>query len=215
MIVSILLVIFLIAITFYVHQHLIEKQQQHNLKLAPIRIPPSYNNYNEILIDTPIESPITETNNGSIRRVRGSVSAEEDDDVISMGTQEDAMSMVSLEEDETLVCNKGRPVEMPRGLDQYQTTNDNARHVFSAQEQMRVFDRHDFVKDIGNNRVNVDPGNSFKLPSIRNPNEPTECIGPVPIGVSSLAGYGTLMAGYGNNAPIDGGYMSGVVPYQG
>jgi hypothetical protein len=202
MIVSILLVLFLVAITFYVHKHLTEKQRKHNMSLAPIRIP-KYD-YNEILIDTPIESP-------------NSQSSDENDDIISMGS-EDAMSMVSLEDYENIGCNKGSPVEMPRGIDKYQTLNDNAKHHFSSQEQMRVFDKHDFVKDIGNNRVNVDTTNSVHQPSIRNPQNTEPCLAPGPIGVSSLAGYGTLMASYENNTSMAsgiGGYMSGVVPYQG
>jgi hypothetical protein len=211
MIVSILLVLFLIAVTFYIHQQLTDKQKKH--QLPAIRIP-AFNNYNEILIDTPIMSPEPENEDGSIRRVSARDEMN-DEDVISMGS--DNMSMVSLEDDETTACNEGEPVELPRGFDQYQPTNDNARHIFSAQDQMRVFDRHDFVKEIGNGRVNVDTNGGVSLPTIRQPQASQQQTQPepFPMGMSSLAGYGTLMARYGDNNNGMDSYMSGVVPYQG
>ena len=185
MILSLLLVLFLIIGTFYIHQLLTEThtQQKQNIRV------PSYKNYNEILIDTPLASPEAEEDSGSIsihraldamQNKKGANTRE--DDAISMIS--DNMSMVSLEEDETLACNNGSPIEMPRGVDKYQTINDNAKHIFSSQDQMRVFDRHNFVKDIGNGRVNVDTTGKARQP-LRNPHGvmPQAC----PVGMSSLA----------------------------
>lgn len=196
--------------TFYIHQQLTES---HTPQKQNIRVP-SYKNYNEILIDTPLASPEAEEDSGSIsirRAIDTMRNKKNDDDAISMIS--DNMSMVSLEEDETLSCNKGSPIEMPRGVDTYQTNNDNAKHIFSSQDQMRVFDRHTFVKDIGNGRVNVDTTGKTARPL---PNPYTAEPQPCPIGMSSLASYGTtLMASYGDNDNTGSGYMSGVVPYQG
>ena len=208
---SFILFFILIVSTFYIHYYLTKEnekdQQRYNNR---IKIP-SYRNYNEILIDTPLASPEAELGSGSISFKSMTKSVEDDDDILSISS--DTMSMLSLEENETLSCNKGKPVEMPGGYDNYQRSNDTAKHSFSSQEQMRVFDKHSFVKDIGNNRVNVDTNGSTSLPTIRNPENEAPCE-QIPVGFGSLAGYGTMMAGYGNDIQ-DGGYMSGVVPYQG
>ena len=192
MLLSILLFLILISITIYIHNYITENP---NKPLLTIKIP-AFSNNDEIIIDTPIQTP-----DGF------STPSSNNDDLISMTS--DNMSVISMEEQQELNCTNINPVELPNGMDKYDLNNDNANHDFSNHKQMKVFDRHDFVKDIGNGRVNINTTNNISLPSV---NEPTN----MPEGYGLSYGFGNTIASYSNtssNGTQDNGYMSGVIPY--
>ena len=192
MLLSILLFLILISITIYVHNYITENP---NKPILTIRIP-TFSNNKEIIIDTPIQTP-----DGF------STPSSNNDDLISMTS--DNMSVISMDEQQELNCTNINPVEMPRGVDKYDLNNDNANHDFSNNKQMKVFDKHDFVKDIGNGRVNVNTTNNISLPSINEPSNVPEAFG-------LSYGYGQTMASYTNtsvNRTQENRCMSGVVPY--
>lgn len=203
MLLSFLLFFIFILGCLYIHHYLLYKNNNKNKDFFTMLMNMGNNdttnvsreikigNYQDIITATPAMSIITGLNE------------EDDEDNLSM--IDDSSSLISM--DTVTGCvDPTQVMSMPSGYDPISTPNDNASHDFSNNQQMRVFQKPDFVKSRMNGRVVVDTNNtreethspSFEISS-----------GFGALG-SNFSSFGTPL---GNNEPVS--YMGGVVPYEG
>jgi hypothetical protein len=189
MFVSIILFLIIILITLYIHKNIHGKYPEPLERILPYlkslntlewnkfwnqneeeEIPTTFNDYDDLIIETPtfeIENNIDLDDNEDTTSI---VSLEDENEsnnthneIIQNKIFQSFLNNKTENNDELIDKHLG---PMNPSSNQY----DNPKHENSREQQIRVFDPPSFVNKIGNNMVNVDPGNERNLNNqIHNP----------------------------------------------
>jgi hypothetical protein len=182
MFVSIILFLIIILITLYIHKNIHGKYPEPLERILPYlkslntlewnkfwnqneeeEIPTTFNDYDDLIIETPtfeIENNIDLDDNEDTTSI---VSLEDENEsnnthneIIQNKIFQSFLNNKTENNDELIDKHLG---PMNPSSNQY----DNPKHENSREQQIRVFDPPSFVNKIGNNMINVDPGNERNL----------------------------------------------------
>lgn len=145
-------------------------------------------NYIDILTSTPAPSVIYD-----------------DESIISFDDEEDDNSIISFDTMNDTCIDPEQVMNMPSGYDPIGNRKDSATYDFSNHEQMRVFQKPDFVKERRNNRIVVDTNNNRELENSQH-NYPS---------FTQREITSSLHSQFNDNLNEPTSYMDGVIPYDG